>query len=55
MLPYVSQILHQYVLGRSVNTELGTLWKEVVVPWLEGCFDIYMEEVNKTTALPTGG
>lgn len=46
---------NQYVLGRSLNTELGTVWKEVVVPWLEGCFDMCMEEVNKTTELPTGG
>lgn len=52
---FVIQILQQQVLGWSVNTELGTVWKEVVVPRLEGCFDIYMEEVNKTTEFPTGG
>ena len=38
-----------------MNTELGTVWKEVVVPWLEGHFDIRMEEVNRITELPTGG
>jgi hypothetical protein len=38
-----------------VNTELGTVWMEVVVPWLEGCFEICVEEVNKTTEFCSGG